>query len=84
MPQSNIEQKTNSLMVLYYAVCPDGAYGDKCMYRCSPHCKSQPCDKLTAHGACPHGKCNPGFKGDNCSTGINILHALLVRVHYLL
>ena len=63
-------------MSLCNAVCPDETYGEECMYKCSANCKNPPCDKFTADGTCPDGECNPGFTGDNCSIGINILHAL--------
>lgn len=45
--------------------CPDGKYGQNCRENCSATCNS--CNKKS--GFCEYG-CKPGWKGDNCETGI--------------
>lgn len=56
-----------------FTACPYGFFGEECSEKCHPTCKN--CNIF--NGFCNFG-CNPGWEGDFCHKGNNIvlIHAL--------
>ena len=58
--------------------CQENTYGQNCSSVCG-HCKGgQPCDTKT--GECTSG-CEPGYKGQNCQTGMLMTGCVSFSIH---
>jgi hypothetical protein len=51
---------------LFFVECDLGTFGNNCSSNC--HCINETCNPM--NGTCPDGGCQPGYKDDNCSTGM--------------
>jgi hypothetical protein len=51
---------------LFFVECESGTFGNNCDSNC--YCINETCNPM--NGTCPDGECQPGYKDDNCSTGM--------------
>ena len=58
---------------IHFAACASRTFGNQCSSIC--HCINQLCNLI--NGTCPAGGCQLGYKGNSCSTGTNLLFAVL-------
>ena len=62
----------------YFAECDPGEYGENCKLKCSNNCKNPPCN--AKNGFCSDAGCNPGFKGDICTTGLRFIRMIIIEL----